>query len=660
MPHSLPVPVPGLLPSDLRGFHALHLAQPAQANRQLFAWLSDDAARSTLYRAMIDEGVVLEFQSNANVNSAPGGLGLPPYRQTAYLLAHPDHIRAAFVDTQSFSNSPFLELGSGSFMLALDPGTEHDEQRAYALRILDAVCPSTQHALATLAFGMGADLTLKTRRFDLADLAEQVALRYMALFFGFPASDHALLETTMRQAYRGLNYQMMARHFVNEPGTVPEAGRAMAALLQRVTTLLGLYQAPVGRAQEDERKLLDEQLDDLRAWSVKGDPDQRPLAQFTPLLRTMALPSKTGVPQPFTAVELGVVVVGLIAGAIGNLQAAICNATNGVLRQPREVLDQIMERARTAYAHSRRLAAPNEEFEQCVWEALRLAPPAAFLPRRAQRAVTLGGTAIPKDSLILLGVGGATRHTLAASDQYHLSPRPQQGHAAGCPMHTQPRQIFGGCVLERAYVHSCVGQTLSMPLVHHAVRQILLLPGLTEAQDTRTGERIGQRKLWGYGTTTYPVEYRRAELLRHTSLNVVMRVKSPTAVHAEALKAVIRAGAPAVTKVLNDAKHIHFAWFMFLENDTLLNLNTIYDRDFDSYIEHFALKVGPLFDQIFQHIEEAPPMPVNDHPKAFIDTIRRFNRRPAGEYIYSAYPQTECSQIVRHFTPSYTYDYPGV
>ena len=657
----VPPPISPLLPTDLDKFRDLHVSNPVQANHQLLAWLSDDATRVALYRTLIANQTVLSFQSVANAHSGPGAPPLPQFHQDCYLLVHPEHIEAAFTQTDRFSNSPFLELGSGSFMLALDPGPEHSSQRAYARAYLDSVDPDTQQALATVAFRMGADLALKTRRFDLAELAEQAALRYVALLFGFAPSDHPVLESTMRQAYRGLNYQMMARHFACEPGTVPEAGKGMALLLQRVCTLLGMFQSPVGRAQVDELKLLDDGLKELRETAIQGDPDRRPLAAFTPLLRCMARDTlAANVTARFSATELGVIVVGLVAGAIGNLQAAICNAVHVVLRQPKHVLHEVVERAKQAHARSPFLAKADADFDACVWEALRLMPPAAFLPRRTVQAVKLGDSTIPKDCVVLLGVGGATRTTRAESDNFHLPPTVPPTAAPACPVHVEPTQIFGGNLLGDRYVHACVGQTLSMPLVHHAVRQILLLPGLTESLNPRDGTRVGQQKLWGYGTTTYPMEYRRAELLRHTSLNVFMRVKSPTCVHAEALKTVIRAGAPAIEKVLNDARHIHFAWFMFLENDTVLNLNTIYDRDFDSYIEHFALKVGPLFDQIFQHIEEAPPMPVNDHPKEFIDTIRRFNRRPVGEFIYSAYPQTECSQIVNQFKPQYRYDYPGL
>jgi hypothetical protein len=123
-------------------------------------------------------------------------------------------------------------------------------------------------------------------------------------------------------------------------------------------------------------------------------------------------------------------------------------------------------------------------------------------------------------------------------------------------------------------------------------------------------------------------------------------------VHAEALKTIIKFGAPIVEKKLNDAKLVHFASFLFIENDTKMMLQTIYDRDFDAYIEYFALQIGPLFDLVFAHIEDAPPSPVSEFPKEFVDTIRRYNVQPVAGYFYSAYPLAEVSMIRNQFGES--------
>ena len=124
-----------------------------------------------------------------------------------------------------------------------------------------------------------------------------------------------------------------------------------------------------------------------------------------------------------------------------------------------------------------------------------------------------------------------------------------------------------------------------------------------------------------------------------------MRIKSPLAENAERLRRVISSGAPRIQWALDDSRHVHMAWFEFMENDSLLALRTVYDGDFDAYIQHFALKTGELFDQLFESIEGAPPLPVSEHPNEFVETIRRYNRGPAGGYFFSAYPRTETARI---------------
>jgi hypothetical protein len=45
-----------------------------------------------------------------------------------------------------------------------------------------------------------------------------------------------------------------------------------------------------------------------------------------------------------------------------------------------------------------------------------------------------------------------------------------------------------------------------------------------------------------------------------------------------------------------------------------------------------------LFDKIFEHIEEQPPMPVRNSPEEFVEFIRRFDRPSVGGYFFSANP----------------------
>jgi hypothetical protein len=199
--------------------------------------------------------------------------------------------------------------------------------------------------------------------------------------------------------------------------------------------------------------------------------------------------------------------------------------------------------------------------------------------------------------------------------------------------------------------HDCLGQSFIEPLLRVLLHQTLHLRGLEPCLDARTGEVLKPERLWGMGVMRYPLRHDREERVRQQPLIVIMRVKSPIALHAARLREIIRCGVPRIESALKGSGIVHFAWFEFMDNDSLLALRTVYDGDFDAYIEHFALKTGDLFDLLFQNLEDAPPMPVAEHPHAFIETVRRFNRTPLGGYFYSAYPCATVAQVSQRRRP---------
>jgi len=612
--------------TKLDDFRAAERDSRYAASRLLFSWLSVDVERGDLYRCLIDDGEPLLFQSRADVKIRPTDPGNSTFQQDVYLLTKRTHIEQALTDTQNFSNAPYQVLGSGTFMLGLDGG-DHVNQRNFAAAYLRNIGPAIP-ALSNLAFKAAAVLPLKQRRFDLAYLGEQAALRFMGFLFGFAQADHAVLEGAMQQAYRGLNYQIIGRHFISEPGAVERAAAAMGGLLTRVAYLIDLYREQVGREQADEYKRINDELEELRQW--KDQKGTRPLANFKPVLRRIA--EQKDFPPGYSGAELAVIVVGLISGAIHNVQASTAIAVNEFFRDPR-VLKLATDEAVRSWQQNADYGA-TDELKALIWEALRLNPPAAFLPRRTKSRLTLGNTSIPSGSVVLLAMGGATRDKPGDPDVFRADRNDRD------PL------IFGGAP---GVPHQCVGDHLAMPLVTHLVRQVLRLPGLDQCLDPRTGSPQRLEKLWGIICQKYPLEFTRQDILTQSPLIVIMNVRTPVPEHADALRKIIKYGAPRIEKKLRDAKHVHFAEFLLIENDSKLVLFTIYDRDFDSYIEHFALKIGPLFDKVFEHIQDAPPQPVDEFPKEFIDTIRRHNARPAGDYFFSAYPKTDVSMIINQF-----------
>lgn len=607
--------------TKLNEFRDAEQRSPAEANRLLFTWLSDDDARADLYRCLLNNTGVLKFQSRADTEEWWEQDIDSVFHQEVYLLAKRQHVERALTKSGEFSSSPYRALGSGTFMLGLD-NLDHREQRAFAAEYLNYDARIID-ALASVAFDAAAVLPSKQRKFDLVDVSEQVALRFAGFLFGFEQADHVLLEKTMRAGYFGANYQIMGRHFVSEPAAVLEASEALGALLQRVAQLIDLYRARIGQTEDDAFERIGLELEELRQEMGKSMGSPPPPPEFEPVLRRIAKGTVSGVKEDYSGNELAVIVVGLIAGSIGNIQAGASIAIYQFFRNR-----ALIDRARDA-ADKWQLGETGGPLSDMIWEALRLNPPVPFLPRKTKQDIHLDSTVIPKDRNVILAVGGATRDGIKEKD----------------PL------IFGGPAGTSEFLHQCVGQHLAMPVIARIVRGVLLLDGLEETFDPRTGKLFRLEKLWGVNCKKYPLQFNRTDVLTQFPLIVVMKVKTPVAVHAEALKEIIKYGAPKIEKKLRDAGHVHFAWFLFIENDTKLMMSTIYDRDFDSYIEYFALEIGPMFDLVFQHIEDPPPMPVSEFPKEFVDTIRRYNNRTAGGYFFSAYPNASVSMITQHYPP---------
>ena len=214
--------------TKLEAFHAAEQQSPAEANRLLFTWLSDDDERAKLYRCLLNSSEVLKFQSRADITER-STLHDSVFHQEVYLLAKRQHVQRALTTPEEFSNSPYRALGSGTFMLGLDDA-DHEKQRAFAREFLHYDAP-TIDALASVAFKAAAVLPSKQREFDLVDVCEQVALHFVGFLFGFEEADHFRLGETMRAAFLGLNHQIVGRHFVSEPATIPNASIAMGLLL---------------------------------------------------------------------------------------------------------------------------------------------------------------------------------------------------------------------------------------------------------------------------------------------------------------------------------------------------------------------------------------------------------------------------------------------
>lgn len=581
--------------AELKNFYQALDDDPYAANRTLFGWLSDDKAQVALYdHLQSTHQPFLEFQSRAKVDSVPP---TPPvFHQQAFLVTSRGAVEAVLSNPDVYSNIPYAALGSGTFMLGLDAkGKSHSDQWEFAAAALAQLKPHLR-TLIGAAYQAASVLPLKRAEFNLAELAQQAAVRFVGFAFGYPASDHPMLEVTMAKAFRGLNYQILGRHFVSEPAAIPEATANMGALLARTAALIDEYRS--SGLPEDLRRLYEGMT----------------LEDHAPVLQIMAR-----IKGQFSGNERAVVAVGLIAGIIGNVQSSVCIAVNEFFE--RGLLQQAEEAARKD--------AGGAALGRMVMEALRLHPPAAFLPRQTTQSVTIGKVVVPAGAQLILAMGSATRDE--GGDDLRLGELPEDD------------LIFGG--VRDKLPHHCIGKHLAQPLVTYIVQQVVTLSGLGRPKDVLTGAPSTLKKTWGFTCEKFLLRYERDRRLIQQPLNVIMKVKMPVSEHAEKLKMVIKYGAPQIESKLNEARHVHFSWFVFLENDTKLALFTTYDGNFEAYIEHFAFQIGPLFDKLFEHIQDAPPLPVEKFPKEFVQTIRRYNETPVEGYFFSAYPTQNVAAI---------------
>lgn len=587
---------------------------PYQFNQQLQRTLADDASRDALYAQLRASGEVIQFQSLAAAPVLTGAV--PQYHQTVALLTAREHVELALRDDRLFSNAPYQPLGSGTFMLGLD-GMAHALQRGLAARLL-RYNPAEIGALVEIAWQAASVLPLKGRRFDAAQLGEQVGLRYAALLFGYPLDQHGVLEASMRAGYQQLVHQIIGRHFTFDPVPQKTAEAAGAVFLMRTLALLSGYAA--GETPDDVVELK-AQLQAI--GQQRGLPG---LDHFVPVAERLVAE-----PGELSGHEMASLLGGLIAGTIGNVQASVALALDALLLDPASA-PYHAELVQLAHA-----AAPGRperaRLQRRIVDALADHPPAAFLPRQVIADCTLShqGRAVAQlkaGQQVILAIGAATREARA-------TPGVSEAFGErGDPL------IFGASGRADApHGHDCIGAYLALPLVVETVRRVLMLPGVGPSLDPATGEPERLRKTWGFRCDQLRLEYAREQACVQNPLAVIMPIKAPVAENADKLRKTIAAAAPRIEFKLDAARHVHFAWFLLLDGDTKLGLFTTFDGAFDEYLKHFARTVGPLFDTLFACLDDAPPLPVADHAEAFVAKARQYNAAPVGGYFYSAYPK---------------------
>ena len=573
-------------------------------NRILLDWLSDDADRADLFKLVNSErGGQLVFPSR---DAAPRecdcvGFDAPrkpavPGHTSVTLVTRRDLIASILLNPDGrYSSRVYAELGGGGFMLALDPGATP----AHALQrdAFQACFPHDAgllHELSHAAVQAASVMAFRRPDFDLAEFAEQAALRCCQLLMGYALKDYGLLEATLKSAYKALVYQVMERHFVTDPVLIPEAKTQMGRLLARTSALIDAYAA-----------------DDEDALKGCEDPALPP-----GLKRVLQALGKLD--SDLNGEQRAIVALGAAIATVGNVQAAVCIAVKALYEKNNGRLLALARKLARGERSGLR-TGHYDMWKRLIAGPLRVNPPIPYLPRLE---VDGDGNKVQE---LLLALGGGTQEPWEGDGDDPLV----WGLPVGAP-------------------HWCLGQALAWPLIIEVVRQVMALPNLAQALNPEDAEVKGLTKRRGFACERYPFTHRRDRWRAQSSLNVAMRIKAPIKDNVEHLRNVIRAGAPRIERALRESRHVHFAWFELIEADTVLVLHTVYDGPFGAYLQHFALQVGDLFDVLFQYIEDPPPMPVHKFPNEFVAHLLRYDRAPAMGYFFSAYPRCEVARIIRN------------
>ncbi len=117
-------------------------------------------------------------------------------------------------------------------------------------------------------------------------------------------------------------------------------------------------------------------------------------------------------------------------------------------------------------------------------------------------------------------------------------------------------------------------------------------------------------------------------------------LKSP--VDAKLLAEQLPPSMPELFRAADAIGTVHYSRFAVLSEKTLLFLGD-FDGEFGQLMAALASHAGPVFDAIFQHVENPPPIPVADNVDAFVEWT--VSRLLDALNLYSAYPSATAKEI---------------
>ena len=99
---------------------------------------------------------------------------------------------------------------------------------------------------------------------------------------------------------------------------------------------------------------------------------------------------------------------------------------------------------------------------------------------------------------------------------------------------------------------------------------------------------------------------------------------------------------PEFARAQDQLGTVHFSRFMVEGEEKLLFLSDI-DGEVDQHIERLVEDAGPVFDTIFEHVDDPPATPVADNPQRVIKWLQHHVREPIDTYF--AYEDSSVQDI---------------
>ena len=125
-------------------------------------------------------------------------------------------------------------------------------------------------------------------------------------------------------------------------------------------------------------------------------------------------------------------------------------------------------------------------------------------------------------------------------------------------------------------------------------------------------------------------------------LTAVMTIKEPVPAMIKRLRTLIQENSLANGLKLKRLGFVHSARFLIIGDK--FAIITSFDFDFRDYINTFVDELGPLFDQVLEVIQDAPPTPIRANREEFFAYIERIRIQPV--LFYAEYPELSVQNVL--------------